>query len=136
MAHEVINPPKLGEPVGPFARAVRIGREVHVAGTSAISHLSGPLASRPIPPDAETQARLTFANIETALEAAGLGLGDIYRMLVIVSDARHQAAVNKVRTELFATPSFISTALVAGLLRPDMLVEIEVSATSSREGAR
>ena len=130
MQRTIINPPSLGEPVGPFARAVRIGDHVHVAGTSAISHLSGPLDQRPIPPDAETQARLTFANIERALEAAGLGLRDIYRMLVIVSEARHQAAVNRVRNEIFAEKAFISTAIVAGLLRPDMLVEIEVSAIS------
>jgi 2-iminobutanoate/2-iminopropanoate deaminase len=130
MNRMVINPPTLGEPVGPFARAVRIGDQVHVAGTSAISHLSGPLEQRPIPADAETQARLTFVNIERALQAAGLGLQDIYRMLVIVSDARHQAAVNRVRNELFGEKAFISTALVAGLLRPDMLVEIEVSAVA------
>jgi len=37
-------------------------------------------------------------------------------------------AVNKVRLELFPTANFISTALIAGLLRDDMLVEIEVSA--------
>lgn len=128
---EVINPKSLGEPVGPFARAVRIGNHVHVSGTSAISHLSGPLNLRPIPPDAESQARLTFQNIGKALEAAGLELSDIYRMLVIITDSRHQAAVNKVRDELFAEKSFISTALIAGLLRPDMLVEIEVSACRS-----
>lgn len=125
---EIINPRTLGEPVGPFARAVRIGNQVHVSGTSAISHLSGPLHARPIPPDAESQARLTFENIRKALQAAGMDLSDIYRMLVIITDSRHQAAVNRVRDELFTEKSFISTALIAGLLRPDMLVEIEVSA--------
>jgi enamine deaminase RidA (YjgF/YER057c/UK114 family) len=128
MTREVINPSTLGEPVGPFVRAVRIGNALHVAGTSAISHLSGPLHSRPIPPGAEEQARLTFENIGKVLDAAGARFGDIYRMLVIVSDAKHMSAVNRVRTELFPTANFISTALIAGLLRDDMLVEIEVSA--------
>jgi 2-iminobutanoate/2-iminopropanoate deaminase len=128
MRREVINPSTLGEPVGPFARAVRIGDVLHVAGTSAISHLSGPLNSRAIPPGAEEQARLTFQNIGKVLEAAGAGFGDIYRMLVIVNDAKQMRAVNKVRIELFPTANFISTAMIAGLLRDDMLVEIEVSA--------
>jgi 2-iminobutanoate/2-iminopropanoate deaminase len=131
MTREMINPSTLGEPVGPFARAVRIGDTLHVAGTSAISHLSGPLNTRAIPPGAEDQARLTFANIGKVLEAAGARFDDIYRMLVIVNDAKHMSSVNKVRRELFPTANFISTALIAGLLREDMLVEIEVSAIVS-----
>jgi enamine deaminase RidA (YjgF/YER057c/UK114 family) len=128
MKREAINPSTLGEPVGPFSRAIRIGNQVHVAGTSAISHLSGPLHQRPIPPDAEAQAQLTFENIEKALAAAGASLRDIYRMLVIVTEPKHMAAVNRVRTRLLPDAQFISTSIMAGLLREDMLVEIEVSA--------
>ena len=50
------------------------------------------------------------------------------RMLVIVKDAAHMSAVNTARTcRIPGPPRYISTALVANLLRPDMLVEIEVS---------
>jgi hypothetical protein len=44
------------------------------------------------------------------------------------------SSVNKVRLEPFSTADFISTAFVAGLLREDMLVEIEVSAIVPARG--
>lgn len=125
----VVNAPSLGEAVGPFCRAVVVNGIVHVSGTSALSHLSGPIATRFLPASAEEQAELTFENIAKALTPTGCTLSDVFRMLVIVKDAAYMSAVNAARTRRIpGTPRYISTALVANLLRPDMLVEIEVSA--------
>lgn len=128
MKRKLVQPTTLGQPVGPFSRVVIIGDIVHVAGTSALTHLSGPILERTLPASADEQAELTFANIGKALASAGCGFADVYRMLVIVKDAKYMAAVNKVRTRLIPGPTYISTAMVADLLHPGMLIEVEVSA--------
>ena len=129
---EVVAVPSLGESVGPFCRAVIVNGIVHVSGTSALSHLSGPILSRYLPATAAEQAELTFDNIEKALAPAGCTLSDVFRMLVIVKDAAFMQAVNVARSRrISGQPRYISTAMIASLLRDDMLVEIEVSALPS-----
>ena len=57
----IYNPDTLGEPVGPFSRAVRIGDILYIAGTSAITHQTGPIWDRPLTDNFEEQAQLRIA---------------------------------------------------------------------------
>jgi enamine deaminase RidA (YjgF/YER057c/UK114 family) len=123
---EIISPSGLGEPIGPFVRGIRAGNVVAISGTSALSHIKGPLESRTMPDDFESQARLTFDNLETALKAAGLGWNDVIKMMVIIKRREDYAQMNAIRKELFADIPMASTTFVAELLREDMLIEVDV----------
>lgn len=127
---EIIAPAGLGEPVGPFVRGIRAGNLVAVSGTSALSHLSGPFASRPLPEDFGAQARQTFANLEVALKAAGLGWRDAVKMMVILKNREDYAELNAIRKELFSDIPIASTTFVSELLREDMLIEVDLWAVA------
>jgi 2-iminobutanoate/2-iminopropanoate deaminase len=128
MKKQIINPASLAKAVGPFARSVRIGNILYVSGTSALSHLPGPLHERQLPPDFETQAHLTFSNIRKVLEAAGGTMDDIFKAIVMIKRADDYAKLNDLRAQLFPTGELASTAFVTDLIRDDMLIEVEVQA--------
>lgn len=106
-----------------FSRAVRVGDDVHVAGTGPI----WPDGS--CDPDPEAQARRCFEIAEVALTEVGATLDDVVRTRMYVTDAdvgesvgrAHAAAVGHVRPAA-------TMVVVAGLLDPRWLVEIEVDA--------
>ncbi|MBM3510971.1 MAG: RidA family protein [Alphaproteobacteria bacterium] len=128
MTKDVINPPSLGPAVGPFSRAVRIGDMLYVAGTSALSHLSGPLNERYLPPSIEEQTRLTYDNIKKVVEAAGGTMADIFKTTVLIKHDKDYATINKIRGAYFPNAGLISTAFICDLIRPDMLIEVEAQA--------
>ena len=120
---EVIAPSGLGEPLGPFVRGIRSGNVVAISGTSALSHVEGSLESREMPGDFDSQARLTFQNLEVALQAAGLGWEDVIKMMVILKRREDYARMNAIRKELFSDTPMASTTFIAELIREDMLIE-------------
>lgn len=128
MTKEVINPPSLGPAVGPFSRAVRIGDMLYIAGTSALSHLSGRLNERYLPPSIEEQTRLTYDNIKKVVEAAGGTMADIFKTTVLIKHDKDYATINQVRGAYFPNAGLISTAFICNLIRPDMLIEVEAQA--------
>lgn len=136
MKREVINPASLGPAVGPFCRAVKIGDMLYVAGTSALSHLSGPLHERYLPPTIEEQTRLTYDNIKKVVEAAGGTMADIFRTTVLIKRPEDYAAINRVRGEYFPGKALISTAFICDLIRADMLIEVEAQALLPAKKAR
>jgi enamine deaminase RidA (YjgF/YER057c/UK114 family) len=115
----------LADPIGPFMRGVRVGDLVVISGTSALSHLSGPFAERVLPTTFDEQARQTVTNLKTALDGAGVGWDDVFKLLVILKQSSDYPRFTALRSELIPTNAMASTAIIAGLPRDDMLIEIE-----------
>ena len=128
MKKQIIAPEGLAEAVGPFSRAVRIGDQLHIAGTTALSHISGDYYQRYVPPGIEAQTRLTLDNIKKTVEAAGGTMQDIYKVVIMLKDPADYKRMNAVRAEYFKTEQPISTCFQASLMRDDILVEIEAVA--------
>lgn len=128
MKKEVINPSTLGNAVGPFARAVRLGEILYISGTSALSHLPGPLNARLLPAGFDDQARLTFSNVEKVLASCSLTFRDLFKMVVMIKRVEDYQRLNALRAELFPDCEVASTTFVCDLIRPDMLIEVEAHA--------
>ena len=130
----IVAPAGLGEPIGPFVRGIAVGGLVAISGTSALSHLSGPANERVLVPDFEAQALQTFANLGTALEAAGLGWEHAIQMTVILIRREDDAALNAIRDKVLRGTAVASTTVVAGLLRAEMLIEVDLWAVQPDGG--
>jgi enamine deaminase RidA (YjgF/YER057c/UK114 family) len=107
-----------------FSRAVIDGDFAFVAGTTGYDY-----ASMVMPSDVTGQTRNCFKTIEAALNDGGFALADIVRATYYVIDAADADAVLAVCGERLGEIRPAATLLVvAGLLKPEMRVEIEVTA--------
>ncbi|OBK74204.1 RidA family protein [Mycobacterium sp. 1274761.0] len=103
-----------------YSRAVRVGPNVWVSGTTA-------------PGDTITdQTRAAMRRIETALTKAGARLSDVVRTRMFVTDISHWQAVAAVHAEFFGDVRPVTTMVeVSALISPDLMIEIEVDAYTS-----
>jgi enamine deaminase RidA (YjgF/YER057c/UK114 family) len=106
-----------------YSRAVRVGNHVWVAGTAPIM----PDDADP-PEGAYEQARVCLAIVERALAEAGASLDDVVRTRIYVTDAGLIDDVGRAHGEAFGTARPATTGIVAQLLDPRWVVEIEAEA--------
>jgi enamine deaminase RidA (YjgF/YER057c/UK114 family) len=111
------------ESVVGFSRAVVAGDRVHVAGTAPI-----PREGDDPPEGAYAQAKLCLEIIGEALERAGSGLEHVVRTRIYLTDAAHWQDVGRAHGEVFGGVRPANTTVVAALLDPAWMVEIEAEA--------
>jgi len=76
--------------------------------------------------DCAAQARQIMARIQTIVEAAGATMLDVVKITTFLTNLDDYPAYNQVRSETFpSNPPASSTVIVAGLVRPELLIEIE-----------
>jgi len=128
MQRRIVEVETLAEAVGPFSRAVQVGNILYVAGTTALSHVSGDYYDRNVPTTIEEQTRLTLDNIEKAVRAAGGTMENVFKIVVMLKNPADYRKFNEVRAEYFKKDPPISTCYQASVMRDDILVEIEAMA--------
>ncbi|WP_213774590.1 RidA family protein [Bradyrhizobium sp. dw_78] len=131
----IIEPKGMAEAVGPFSRAVLVGDHLYIAGTTALSHVSGDYYDRQIPDSIEEQTRATLENIKLCVEAVGATMDDIFKVVIMLKNPEDYKRMNAVRAEYFKRSPPISTCFRAEVMRPDLLVEIEAVALVSNAKA-
>jgi enamine deaminase RidA (YjgF/YER057c/UK114 family) len=119
-------PPGLG-PVNGYSHAVAgAGRLVAVSGQLPVDAEGSIVDSA----DGLAQARQVFANLGTALRAAGAGPEDVLRLTYFLTDLADLAAVRTARDEFLGDGPRPASSLVqvAGLVLPDARIEIDALA--------
>jgi enamine deaminase RidA (YjgF/YER057c/UK114 family) len=108
-----------------FCRAMRVGATIVVAGTASIAD-DGSTAH---PGDAYRQTLRCLEIVGRALDALGGRMEDVVRTRVMIVPGVAWQDVGRAHGEVFSSHRPVSTmVVVAGLVRPDLLVEIEVDA--------
>jgi enamine deaminase RidA (YjgF/YER057c/UK114 family) len=106
-----------------FARALRAGRHVHVAGTAPIDPDGG------CAEDAATQARRCFEIVLTALRDLGATEEHVVRTRMYLTDPADAEAVGAVHGAVFGDVRPAATmVVVSALIDPRWKIEVEAEA--------
>lgn len=134
----LINPPRLYDPrpngYSHVAVATAPARFIYVAGQGG-ENAAGELA-----PDFEAQVRQAFRNLLTALDAAGAGVVDVVKLVVLIVD-HSEARLAVLRREIAALwgdePAPACTLIPVPRLALDgMWFEVEATAVQALRSAR
>jgi enamine deaminase RidA (YjgF/YER057c/UK114 family) len=106
-----------------YSRAVVQGPWCFVAGTTGYDY-----ATMTMPEDPGAQMANALANVERALAEAGFGLADVVRTVIYVTDPADHPAMGPALRAAFGEVRPVNTTVVSALVRPEMKVEIEVTA--------
>jgi isochorismate pyruvate lyase len=108
-----------------YCRAVRAGKMVFVAGTTAVA-ADGSVQG---PGDGYVQAARCFEIAVAALRKLGAAPSDVVRTRMFVTDASRWAEFGRAHAEAFgAHPPAATMVEVRALIDPAMLIEVEVDA--------
>ena len=129
MTHiDLATPTTLPEPNG-YSHVASIAPDSRLVWTSGQVPINADGTAAPAG-DWEAQTRLVMQNVGAALEAASATWDDVFKLTIFVVDTSALPTVRAVRDEFINVkrPPTSSLVRVAGLFRPDILIEIEAVA--------
>ncbi|MFN3524832.1 MAG: RidA family protein [Paracoccus sp. (in: a-proteobacteria)] len=106
-----------------YSRAVVKGDWCFVSGVTGYDY-----ARMVMPEDAADQARNCFVTIFAVLDAAGFSPADIVRVQYTITEPGLVDVIAPALSDALSGVRPAATMIVAGLIRPEMKVEIEVTA--------
>ena len=106
-----------------YSRAVVQGDWCFVSGVTGYDY-----ESMEMPEGVDAQARNCFATIAKVLAEAGFEMSDIARVQYTVINAELVDALIPALGEVLGEIRPAATMIIAGLIKPEMLIEIEVTA--------
>ena len=110
----------------PFSDGMLAGNTLYIAGQGGDDE-SGQL----VPGGIAAETKVTLANVEKVVKAAGLEMRDIVSVTVYLADFKEFAAMNKVYKDVMPDPKPVRTTIqVAGLLNN---ARIEITAIAVRQ---
>lgn len=110
----------------PYSQGVTApcGRMVFVSGQLPLDPATGELDGT----DMTSQARRSLANVRAILEAAGVGMADVVKTTIFLTDMADFAAMNAVYAEAFAGHAPARATVGVAALPLGAIVEIEAIA--------
>ena len=123
MARQLISTGSPFERTAGYSRAVSDGDFCWVAGTTGYDY-----ATMTMPESVADQTRNAMETIARALGEAGFSLSDVVRANYYITDAAYVDTVFPVLGSYFGEIRPAATMIVCGLNKPEMKIEIEVTA--------
>ena len=118
------SPGKIHEP-GSYSHGVAVsGRLLIVSGQVGLDAERNVVGAG----DFAAQAIQAFENLLAVLAEGGASARDVVRLGVILASRDHLAKFRDIRGRYFSQPMPASTLIIAGLVLPELLVEVEAIA--------
>jgi 2-iminobutanoate/2-iminopropanoate deaminase len=109
--------------IGPYSQAVRSGDMVFCSGQLGLEPVTGELVD-----GVEAQAERALRNLQSVLDAAGLGFDDVVKTSIFLVDIGDFAAVNAVYARFMPDPPPARSTVQVSALPKGGLVEIDAIA--------
>jgi 2-iminobutanoate/2-iminopropanoate deaminase len=109
--------------LGPYSQAIRTGDTVYCSGQIGLDPATGELAD-----GVEAQAERALRNLQSVLDAAGLGFDDVVKTTIFLADIGDFATVNAIYAKHMPDPPPARSTIGVGALPKGALVEIELVA--------
>jgi 2-iminobutanoate/2-iminopropanoate deaminase len=110
--------------IGPYSQGIEANGFVYVSGQLPINPATGEFAESGI----KAEARQSLANIRNILAEAGLTMGNVVKVTVLMTDIKDFAEVNEVYAEFFEAPYPARSAFAVAALPKGADIEIEAIA--------
>ena len=110
--------------VGPYSQAIDCGDTVYCSGQIPLDPQTGAVVEGGL----EAQAHQMFRNVKAVLAEAGLGLENVVKTTVFMTDFGQFGALNAIYAEYFAEPYPARSCVEVSALPKGVLVECEVVA--------
>jgi 2-iminobutanoate/2-iminopropanoate deaminase len=123
-----IQTPAAPKATGPYSQAIVANGMVFCSGQVAVD----PTTNQLIEGDVRTQTRRALLNLDAVLKAAGSGLQHVVKVNIFLAHFSDWAAMNEVYSEFFSDPLPARSAIEAGALPRNVLVEVECTALIPR----
>jgi len=125
---EVISTNDAPAAIGPYSQAIKLGGLLFTSGQIPLD-ASGALVEGGI----EEQTHQVFRNLKAVLEASGATFQDVVKATVFMKDMNQFATVNGIYASYFGDHKPARSAVEVARLPKDVLVEIEVIASTNVE---
>lgn len=109
--------------IGPYSQAIRTGDTVYCSGQIGLDPATGELVD-----GVEAQAERALRNLQSVLDAAGLGFDDVVKTTIFLADIGDFATVNAIYAKHMPDPPPARSTIGVGALPKGALVEIELVA--------
>ncbi len=123
------NPADFAAPQGPYSHMCQVAdgaRWLYAAGQTGL------LADGTVPGGIAAQAEIAWSNLATILAEAEMEVTDIVKYMTFLTDAADRPAYGEVRGKFLGAHRPTSTMpIVAGLARPEFVVEVELVAAKA-----
>lgn len=106
-----------------YSRAVVQGDWCFVAGTTGTDP-----ETKTMPQDVVEQGRNALKVIGKALDDAGFSFADVVRVTYYITDAAYWDVMGDIAGPVFGDIRPAASCVIAGLVKPEMKIEIEVTA--------
>lgn len=127
MQRRDIDAPDAPGPVSAYSQAVE------VTGVTRTLYISGQVGIGPdgkLPDDIVAQSRNAWANLTAQLQAAGMTLDNVVKVVTILPNATDLAASRVARQEALGDRKPASTLIIGGLANPAWKIEVEAVAVA------
>lgn len=121
---QTIGTTKAPAAIGPYSQAIEVNSFIYTSGQLPIDPTTGTFPEGGI----QEQTRQSLENVRNILAEAGVGMENVVKTTVLLSDIADFGAMNEVYAQFFQAPYPARSAFAVKDLPKGALVEIEVVA--------